>query len=293
MNNIYYVYIYLDPRKSGTFQYKELEFNFEPFYVGKGKGERYIEHIVESKSNFKINNQFKLNKIRKIKNETGENPIIIKFKENLSEEESLKLEEIIIEKIGRIDLGTGPLTNLSYKGAPSGYIKLSETIKGKPKSPEVIKMYCDGRRKGKNHHMFGKITPIETKLKISLSNSGDKNHMKLLKHRVRMRINMSGSKNPMYGKKRPEQSERMVGDKNPMKNLDTRSKVSNTLKSSGKLKNNNGGSKWWILISKDGIEYKIRGLSKFCKTNNLNYQGMLYSFKQGKEFYGWKGTKIL
>lgn len=34
MNN-YYIYIYLDPRKNGSFKYGSHEFKCEPFYVGK------------------------------------------------------------------------------------------------------------------------------------------------------------------------------------------------------------------------------------------------------------------
>lgn len=62
-NNIYYVYIYHDPE------------NMKPFYVGKGKGRRYKEHLHEAKRKpFPCNNR-KLNKIRKIL-KSGVDPVI-------------------------------------------------------------------------------------------------------------------------------------------------------------------------------------------------------------------------
>jgi hypothetical protein len=44
MNN-FYTYIYLDPRKPGNFKYGKYEFNYEPFYVGKGYNERCYIHL--------------------------------------------------------------------------------------------------------------------------------------------------------------------------------------------------------------------------------------------------------
>ncbi len=49
MNN-FYVYIYLDPRKPGNFVYGDFLFKFEPFYDGKGKGDRITEGLSNKKN---------------------------------------------------------------------------------------------------------------------------------------------------------------------------------------------------------------------------------------------------
>ena len=48
---IFYTYIYLDPRKPGKYEYGDYLFSYEPFYVGKGKGNKHIglKHTSESK----------------------------------------------------------------------------------------------------------------------------------------------------------------------------------------------------------------------------------------------------
>jgi len=66
----FYVYVYLDPRKPGKYKYGEYEFDYEPFYVGKGKGFRFKRHLTEYQLIHDKNN-LKVNKIRKIIKDIG------------------------------------------------------------------------------------------------------------------------------------------------------------------------------------------------------------------------------
>lgn len=112
--NHYYVYVYLDPRKPGNFRYGDIEFDFEPFYVGKGIGSRYLSHIYVAKKTEESTH--KLNKIRKIIKEENELPIIEFPFFGLDESTAFEKEIELITDIGRIDLSTGPLVNLTNGG---------------------------------------------------------------------------------------------------------------------------------------------------------------------------------
>lgn len=105
----FYVYIYLDPRKPGSFMYNNLEFNFEPFYVGKGTKNRAHSGIRDKKKSLKTS---KIGSILK----SGNFPIIIKLYENITNDEAFTKEIETILKIGRIDNKTGPLTNMTDGG---------------------------------------------------------------------------------------------------------------------------------------------------------------------------------
>jgi len=113
-----YVYIYLDPRKPGHYNYTNVSFLYEPFYVGKGSGNRYLAHIKEVNRKC-IHNQLKLNKIKKIL-AAGLSPFILILTDG-DESYILNEEKCLIDEIGRITEMTGPLTNIRPGGALSNY----------------------------------------------------------------------------------------------------------------------------------------------------------------------------
>lgn len=114
MDNIYYTYVYLDTRKPGNYSYDNYSFEYEPFYIGKGKNKRAWSHL--NKGCGSVTNKHFKNKIMKIKKETNNNPIILIYNDNLNEESALKLEINMIKSIGRCDIKTGPLCNLTDGG---------------------------------------------------------------------------------------------------------------------------------------------------------------------------------
>jgi group I intron endonuclease len=201
MNSIekYYTYIYLDPRKPGKHTYGEYTFDYEPFYVGKGCGNRLNEHLTKE-LNYTYNT-FKSSKIRKILNE-GETPLILKVKENMLENEAYSHEMFLIQVIGR-NMDGGPLTNISVGGeGPPKFYDLplekqeeirekfrnktysKETIKKRTKKnkgkkrTEEFKKNLSESRKGIGNPMYGKKLSMETKNKMSKS-SMNKNSKKV------------------------------------------------------------------------------------------------------------------
>ena len=106
--NKFYIYVFMDSTKIGNFKYGEYEFEYEPFYIGKGTSDRIITSKCDKRT-------FKSNKIKSIKNLGGQ-VVSRKLHENISFEDSITLEKQIIQKIGRRDLDLGPLTNLTDGG---------------------------------------------------------------------------------------------------------------------------------------------------------------------------------
>lgn len=116
--NEYYVYALIDPR------------NNEYFYIGKGKGKRYLAHTQNSNSK-KDFNLTKLNKIKEIKDDGLDVKIDILFP-NLDEETAFELEKVLIYKLGREILSEGILSNINPGGnwKPNNSVLYSNNYKG-------------------------------------------------------------------------------------------------------------------------------------------------------------------
>lgn len=100
----FYLYAYLDLERPGLYHIEtsmgEFTFDYTPIYIGKGADRRMEYHQTESCRNQKLKN--------KVKEGTYECFIIRK---DLPSHSAYSLESELIYKIGREDLGTGPLFN--------------------------------------------------------------------------------------------------------------------------------------------------------------------------------------
>lgn len=141
-----YVYVYLDPRKEGDYQYGEFSFDHEPIYVGKGRRKRayYFEQ-----RNFLLRNKLKI----------FGRPIIHLLKEKVSDKEAFELEHTVICLIGRKDKNEGPLCNLTDGGdGPTG----CQSLKGQKKPPR-----SEEHRKKLATALIGTHRPDAVRKKIS------------------------------------------------------------------------------------------------------------------------------
>ena len=155
----FYVYVYLDPRKPGKFVYGEYEFDYEPFYAGKGHGKRTL--YFTRKHNGHLNNKLKTTR-----------PEIVYLINTITEEKAFEKEIQVIQTIGRADLGKGPLLNKTNGGEGTSGIK---------------KIISDETRRKIGIGNKGKIISEEVKLKISISLKGKKKEPFTEKHKANMR----------------------------------------------------------------------------------------------------------
>lgn len=208
MDKKYYIYILLDPRKKGKYTYGNITLDHEPFYVGKGSGDRMNQHIRNSSINSESNN-IKLKIINEIIIENLK-PIPYKLINDLSEENSYLEEYNIINIIGKIIDGSGPLTNIKC----GGYGFTSEDAKltwmsDYTREKRILglknwwrnltdedKLNYSENKKGILNPFFGKSHTDDFKLIRSDKYSGNGNPM----------YGRTGEKSPHFGKKHNEKT---------------------------------------------------------------------------------------
>jgi hypothetical protein len=162
--NIYYVYAYLRSKNTKTAKAGT------PYYIGKGKDWRaFAPHpgISVPKDKSKI----------------------VFLETNLTDLGALAIERRMIRWYGRKDIGTGVLLNKTDGGEGQAGRKFSANHRKKisdanrrrgPRSTETkekIKNALIGKSVNRKPRKLGRIQTEETKLKISLANSGTKNGM--------------------------------------------------------------------------------------------------------------------
>lgn len=136
------VYSYRDPRE-------EL-----PFYIGKGRPSRPYEHLLDCRLTRTTHFYNRLNKV------LGEGiaPVILILASNLPEQSAIDLEVSLIKQYGRLDVGSGCLTNHTDggDGVSGGHwsLLLRSTehclAQSKPRTPEArtnIKAGAAGRKR--------------------------------------------------------------------------------------------------------------------------------------------------
>lgn len=268
MNN-FYIYVYLDPRKKDYYNYVDFNFDYEPFYVGKGSGYRYLKHLTD-----KNKNTHKINKIKNIIDD-GYTPIILKLFENLTESEAYQKEIEIIEKIGRRINNTGPLTNYFKGGIGDGYTMSNhpnrEEILLKMKNKKNTKHSEETKEKIRNHHRteeYRNKMSVKMKGLVTFTDETKEKISKILKSKKM---------------KRSDETKRKIGDKNKNRIHSEKSRKNMSLSHIGisipRYK--------YILISPDNNKYEFlnkKDLEIFINNNNMSIRLILKFINKGKIF---------
>jgi hypothetical protein len=172
MRNNYYIYFHINPLKK------------EVFYVGKGCNKRAF-----SKNG---RNDFWKNIVKKY------GYIIDIIEENLTEQESLDREIFYIKKIGRKDLGLGPLVNMS-DGGENGNNRI-RSIKHKNNLSKSLKgrKYTDEYKKNMSEVQKNRLSSMSDEYKKDMTNHIDRkgvNHSEKSKEKMsNTRINFDKNK---------------------------------------------------------------------------------------------------
>jgi hypothetical protein len=282
---IYYNYFYIDPRKPGHYTYGGLpmSFLFEPFYVGKGKHDRY--------RSFANRNKYFLNQVNKLITEglPLEDQVFC-FNHNTSEQDALTQETLYIRTIKRADLGEGPLLNYTDGGDGVKNYIFTDAAKAKMKAkrqgrqPSLGMKHTDETKAKLRAALNNRPKTEETKQKMRDNHSHNKpflnkSHSAATKQKMSIALKKLASEriripsdNPMFGKHHSEASRNLMSQK--AKQRPRKSKFV------------------WTRIDPNGIIWTTYKLTNFCHEHNLQRSSMTL-VSQGKQYNhkGWQCTK--
>jgi len=174
--NDYYVYVYYDTRQTPP----------TPFYVGKGRKDRYKHHLFETYAT--TENKKKYAVVQAIV-ATGKQPRIEFYATNLTEEQAYATEASLIVKLGRRDIDAdGVLTNICTdqrppnnkgrvgpkgKDHPNYGRKMDLSVEERARRKQQI--VEQGRKQvGENNPFYGKKHSAETLSHLSAIKIGNK-----------------------------------------------------------------------------------------------------------------------
>lgn len=260
--NEYYVYALLDPRKHGNFVYEKYVFEYEPFYIGKGKGKRFLCHFCKSSLSHKTRKNSKIKSILH-----NMRPITYILLENLSEEESYREEAKTINIIGRLDENSGPLTNNNFGG-----IGVMSGMKHTDEAKRKISLH-------NAKHNLGKHLSEETRKKISDSKS--------------ILYRSGGFIHPLLGTKWSNETREKILCVRKTKPIVWSKIQKENLKKIRCKNKNKSQTQYWEVTSPEGKVEIVYGLGEFCRDNNLR-QAHMFSVSTGerKHHKGWLCKKI-
>jgi hypothetical protein len=253
----FYVYVYL--RKDGT-----------PYYVGKGKGNRaWVKHryggkgvqLPTSKDNIKI------------------------IAKNLTEVESLLLEQKLIELFGRKDNQTGILRNETDGGdGTSGYIR-SDDLK-RSQSEWVTKSNEDRVRNGT--HLFQDSNWASQRNKKLID---DGSHI-FIRNNPIYEITKSGN-NPFSRDNKTEWSClvcRVTGK--GLSNFNRWHESGKCANHSESKKENRRDKKWLITDTTTGDKFEVVGLNEWARKNNFKINTVTSYYRKHGKYKNFTISKV-
>jgi len=289
-NNCFYTYAYLDPRKNGQFTYGDYIFESKPFYIGKGKDTRLLEHLKEARCNHIKCNQSKTKIIQELLN-LKINPLIVKIIKNVTNEEACKNEIELISLIGREDLSIGPLTNMTNGGEgfssgndnpaknPSVRNEISKKLKGKNNPSKRIdvreKMSIAAKNRWKNKKKRKELIQSQKDGWTDKAREDNSKRMKELWKDPEYKNKIITSRKGCMNNEQTKQKLRFAAKKR-MEDKNIRNKLSLA------AKGNDSHAKLWIITFPNNEIQHVKNLANFCKQNNLNSESM-YRVAKGQQ----------